>query len=280
MLWFLKKKKPRQTTVEKSAGDLWVKCKSCGEQIYKDKLDDNFGVCHECGYHFRIDVDAYISLLLDEGSFEIMDENIRSTDPLKFKDTERYPTRLKDAIKKTGRTEAVTVGMGKLDGRAISCGFMDFQFIGGSMGAVVGERVKRAILRAADRGVPCVMVCASGGARMQESILSLMQMAKTSAALAKLDEAGQPYINILTHPTMAGVMASFAALGDVNIAEPGSLLGFAGPRVIKETIASELPKGFQRADFLKEHGFVDVISHRHELRANLIKLLGHFTANK
>jgi len=274
MIWFKKKKRGIQTEIQRDVPDgLWIKCDECGEIIFKKQLDQYFWTCPKCGYHFKVTSDYYIKILLDEGTFQPKDEEILPTDPLNFKDRKKYTDRLKAAQEKTGLTEAIRVGLGKIDNIPVSFGVMDFRFIGGSMGSVVGERVARAIERSMDLKIPLVIVCASGGARMQEGILSLMQMAKTSALLAKHDDMGLPYISILTNPTTAGVMASYASLGDVIIAEPKALLGFAGPRVIQQTIGQELPPGFQSSEFFQEHGFVDMVVPRPHLRGTLITLL-------
>ena len=274
MIWFKKKKRGIQTEIQRDVPDgLWIKCDECGEIIFKKQLDQYFWTCPKCGYHFKVTSDYYIKILLDEGTFQPKDEEILPTDPLNFKDRKKYTDRLKAAQEKTGLTEAIRVGLGKIDNIPVSFGVMDFRFIGGSMGSVVGERVARAIERSMDLKIPLVIVCASGGARMQEGILSLMQMAKTSALLAKHDDMGLPYITVLTNPTTAGVMASYASLGDVIIAEPKALLGFAGPRVIQQTIGQELPPGFQSSEFFQEHGFVDMVVPRPHLRSTLITLL-------
>ena len=274
MIWFKKKKRGIQTEIQRDVPDgLWIKCDECGEIIFKKQLDQYFWTCPKCGYHFKVTSDYYIKILLDEGTFQPKDEEILPTDPLNFKDRKKYTDRLKAAQEKTGLTEAIRVGLGKIDNIPVSFGVMDFRFIGGSMGSVVGERVARAIERSMDLKIPLVIVCASGGARMQEGILSLMQMAKTSALLAKHDDMGLPYISVLTNPTTAGVMASYASLGDVIIAEPKALLGFAGPRVIQQTIGQELPPGFQSSEFFQEHGFVDMVVPRPHLRGTLITLL-------
>ncbi|MCD6531391.1 acetyl-CoA carboxylase carboxyltransferase subunit beta [bacterium] len=274
MIWFKKKKRGIQTEIQRDVPDgLWIKCDECGEIIFKKQLDQYFWTCPKCGYHFKVTSDYYIKILLDEGTFQPKDEEILPTDPLNFKDRKKYTDRLKAAQEKTGLTEAIRVGLGKIDNIPVSFGVMDFRFIGGSMGSVVGERVARAIERSMDQKIPLVIVCASGGARMQEGILSLMQMAKTSALLAKHDDMGLPYITVLTNPTTAGVMASYASLGDVIIAEPKALLGFAGPRVIQQTIGQELPPGFQSSEFFQEHGFVDMVVPRPHLRSTLITLL-------
>jgi len=274
MEWFKKPKNGLVSQQKKEIPDgLWTKCESCGEIIYVKELEKNLWVCHRCNFHFRIKSKDYIELLLDQGKLEEYDNNLISTDPLKFKDSKRYPDRIRDSRKKTGLNDAVIVGIGKIEGREVSFGVMDFGFIGGSMGSVVGEKVARAIERSLERKIPLVIVSCSGGARMQEGILSLMQMAKTSALLAKLYDANIPFISVLTNPTTAGVMASYASLGDVIIAEPKALLGFAGPRVIQQTIGQELPPGFQSSEFFLEHGFLDKIVERKDLKKTVSLLL-------
>ena len=258
---------------------LWTKCESCGEIIFVRELEKNLWVCPKCNYHFRIRFNDYIELLLDPETWKEYDRNITSADPLRFKDSKRYPDRIREARKKTDLTDAVVCGMGKIGGREVSLAVMDFSFIGGSMGSVVGEKIARAIERSLERKIPLIAVSCSGGARMQEGILSLMQMAKTSALLAQLQKRNLPFISVLTNPTTAGVMASHASLGDVIIAEPKALLGFAGPRVIAQTIGQELPPGFQSSEFFLEHGFVDMICERKELRRTINLLLGYFSGN-
>lgn len=274
MEWFRKAKAglTRQDRQDIPDG-LWTKCGGCGEIIYARELERRFWVCPSCEYHFRIGHADYIRLLLDDGVLEEYDRGLISCDPLKFRDKKKYPERIADAQKKTGLADAIVCGIGKMDGRTVSFGVMEFAFVGGSMGSVVGEKVARAIERALTRRVPLVLVASSGGARMQEGILSLMQMAKTSFLLAELAEIRIPYIAVLTNPTTAGVMASFASLGDVIVAEPGAQLGFAGPRVIRETIHQELPPGFQSSEFFLEHGFLDRIVKRTELKSTLVSLL-------
>ncbi|MGH8016596.1 MAG: acetyl-CoA carboxylase, carboxyltransferase subunit beta [Candidatus Zixiibacteriota bacterium] len=252
---------------------LWTKCDSCGEITYTKKLEDLLWVCPVCDYHFRFSSGRYVQLLLDDGKLEEFDANLSSKDPLKFKDSKRYPDRIKLAQLKSGTADAVTAGIGKVDGITVSFAIMIFEFIGGSMGSVVGEKIARAIERAINQNIPLIIVSCSGGARMQEGILSLMQMAKTSALLAVLDKKRIPFISILTNPTTAGVMASYASLADVTIAEPKALLGFAGPRVIQQTIGQELPDGFQSSEFFMDRGFLDMIVNRRELRQTVVKLL-------
>lgn len=276
--WFRKAKHGLISQKRKEIPEgLWAKCPDCGEIIYVKELEKNLNTCNHCDYHFKYASKEYMKLLLDDGLLEEHDAGLISGDPLKFRDSKKYPDRIKAAQKKTGQNDAVIAGIGKVDLREVSFAIMDFAFIGGSMGSVVGEKIARTIERATLRQIPLIIVSCSGGARMQESILSLMQMAKTSALLAKYDEVRAPYISILTNPTTAGVMASYASLGDVIIAEPKALLGFAGRRVIQQTIGTDLPPGFQSSEFVMEHGFLDKIVHRKELRtvvSSLIDFLG------
>ncbi len=255
----------------------WVKCDGCQEIIHKNQMESNLWVCQKCNHHFRINSDNYISIIFDKGSFREMDKKMRSADPLKFTDTKTYKDRIESTIKKSNLYDAVKTGMGKVDGRRISFACMDFRFIGGSMGAVVGEKIARAIEKAFTNKIPMVIISQSGGARMMEGAYSLMQMAKTSAQLARLADAKIPYISILTDPTTGGTTASYAMLGDVIIAEPKALIGFAGPRVIKQTIGKDLPEGFQRSEFLLEHGFVDLIVNRKDLKAQLSQLFEYMS---
>jgi len=278
MEWFKKPKEGLVSQKKKEIPDgLWTKCDSCGEIIYVKELEKNFWVCKKCGFHFRLKSSDYIEILLDEGKLEEYDRDLVSADPLEFRDSKRYPDRIKESIKKTNLNDAIVTGIGKINGKEVSFGVMDFGFIGGSMGSVVGEKVARAIERSIERKIPLVIVSCSGGARMQEGILSLMQMAKTSALLAKLSELKIPFISVLTNPTTAGVMASYASLGDVIIAEPKALLGFAGPRVIQQTIGQELPEGFQSSEFFLEHGFLDVIVERKDLKRILGLMLKYLS---
>lgn len=275
-MWFLKSKTGVATAEKKDVPtNLWVKCDSCKEVIYRKELKKNQSVCPHCGHHFRIDAPEYIELLLDEGTFEEMDKSIESSDPLKFVAKKKYKDSLKGAEARTGNKNGVLSGIGKMHNRPVSIAVMDFRFVGGSLGSVEGEKIARALKRSYEKKIPCIVISASGGARMQEGALSLMQMAKTSAWIARLDEESIPFISILTNPTTGGVTASYAMLGDVNIAEPGALIGFAGERVIRETIRQNLPEGFQRAEFLKEHGFVDKILARDELKNGISLLLEH-----
>lgn len=279
MEWFRKPKSGLEAQEKKNIPEgLWTKCDSCGEITYTKKLEDLLWVCPSCDYHFRFSAQKYIQLLLDNGMLEEYDAKLTSVDPLKFKDSKRYPDRIKAAQAKAGTPDAITAGIGKIDGVEVSFAIMIFEFIGGSMGSVVGEKIARAIERAIDRKIPLIIVSCSGGARMQEGILSLMQMAKTSALLAVLDRKKIPFISILTNPTTAGVMASYASLADVIIAEPKALLGFAGPRVIQQTIGQELPEGFQSSEFFLEKGFLDKIVNRKDLQPTVAKLI-HYMSN-
>jgi acetyl-CoA carboxylase carboxyl transferase subunit beta len=257
----------------KLSGDLWVKCKSCNEIIYRRVIERNFQVCPKCNYHFQIPARRRIENLVDPGTFMEYDATLTSADPLEFKDTKRYPQRIKEGQDTTGQRDAIVCGEAKIEGQPAMLGVFEFAFMGGSLGSVVGEKVTRLIERGIERRGGVVIFCASGGARMQEGIISLMQMAKTSAALAKLREAGLPYIGVLTDPTTGGVSASIGMLGDVILAEPKAMIGFAGPRVIKDTIRVELPSGFQRSEYLLEHGMVDIIVERKDLRHILASLL-------
>ncbi len=275
MAWFIRSKKSISDATHKkdTPQGLWTKCDGCGEIIHRKQLEQNLFTCAKCNYHFRVGSKEYLAILLDEGSFKEMDKKVRSTDHLSFVDTKPYRERLKEVMKKTGLNDAVRTGSGKINGMEVVIGCMDFSFIGGSMGSVVGEKVARAIERARKDKTPLVIVSSSGGARMMEAALSLMQLAKTCAKLAQLADAGIPYISVITDPTTGGVTASYGILGDVNIAEPGALIGFAGPRVIKQTIGKDLPPGFQRAEFQLEHGFVDMVVHRKEMKETITKLL-------
>ena len=279
MAWFRKDKKPLKSEDRRDLPpDVFDKCKGCGEILYAEKLAQNLQVCPSCGHHFRLPAERYVEILLDEGSFEEIDEGLHSEDPLQFNDLKPYKERLTAAEEKVGRRSAVLAGTGTLESLGVILAVMDFRFIGGSMGSAVGEKIARAGRTALDRKEPLIVVSASGGARMQEGIYSLMQMAKTSIVLAALHEAGLPYISLITDPTTGGVTASHAMLGDVNLAEPGALIGFAGPRVITETIGQELPDGFQRAEFLLKHGMIDRVVDRRELKTTLGVLLRHMIA--
>ncbi len=269
-----KEKKPQPQKSEAPAH--WIKCESCNALMYYKEVENQLYVCPKCGYHIRIGVKHRIKFLLDDESFEESDAHLKPVDPIKFVDKKSYRKRIEEAFDKNGRYSAVVSGTGKINGIFVEVAIFDFSFMGGSLGSVEGEKIYRTINRAIERKRGVIIVSASGGARMQESTFSLMQMAKTSAALAKLAEAGLPYISILTDPTMGGVSASFATLGDIIIAEPDALVGFAGQRVIKQTIGSDLPEGFQRAEFLLEHGAIDMIVKRKEMRDTvgaLLKLL-------
>jgi acetyl-CoA carboxylase carboxyl transferase subunit beta len=278
MAWFKKIRKPIEPQANKESRvpeGLWVKCPSCNEVIYNKDLVATLNVCPKCAHHFRIGAAERLRMLFDR-DWEEFDAGLRSTDPLKFIDTKPYSKRLESTIASTGMQDAVLCAVGAIDGVETSVAAMEYTFIGGSMGVVVGEKITRAIERAIERRLPVVIVASSGGARMMEGALSLMQMAKISAALARLDRARLPYIAVLTDPTTGGVTASFAMLGDLNIAEPKALIGFAGPRVIEETIRQRLPAGFQRSEFLLEHGMIDMVVDRRELKATIgrsLKLL-------
>ncbi len=275
MAWFRRSKENISPDSQKKdlPDGLWEKCPGCSEIIHKKQLEANLWTCLKCNYHFRIGSQEYIDILLDKGTFKEMDKKMRSADPLKFEDTKKYSERIQETIKKLGMNDAVRTGSGKINGMDVAFGCMDFKFIGGSMGSVVGEKVSRLIDRAFRNKVPLIIVSSSGGARMMEGAFSLMQMAKTSSRLARLAEAKVPYISVMTDPTTGGTTASYAMLGDVHIAEPQALIGFAGPRVIKQTIGKDLPKGFQRSEFLMEQGFVDIISSRKDLKNNIFNVL-------
>ncbi|HKJ82121.1 MAG TPA: acetyl-CoA carboxylase, carboxyltransferase subunit beta [Ignavibacteriaceae bacterium] len=275
MAWFRRSKENISPDSQKKdlPDGLWDKCPGCGEILHKKQLDSNLWTCVKCNYHFRIGSQEYISFLIDNGSFKEMDKKMRSADPLEFEDTKKYKKRIQDTIKKLNLNDAVRTGTGKLNDMDVAIGCMDFKFIGGSMGSVVGEKLARLIDKAYKNKIPLIIISASGGARMMEGAFSLMQMAKTSSRLARLAEASVPYISVLTDPTTGGTTASYAMLGDIHVAEPQALIGFAGPRVIKQTIGKDLPKGFQRSEFLVEQGFVDVISHRKDLKSNIHNLL-------
>ena len=275
MAWFRKDKKPLTAQDRREVPtDVFDKCPGCGEILYRERLAQNLNVCPTCGHHIRISADAYLTILLDTDSFVEHDADLRAADPLGFHDLKAYPARIATAESK-GKSEAVITGNGQIDGIDVAIAVMDFEFIGGSMGSVVGEKIARTAKRALEARMPLVIVSASGGARMQEGIYSLMQMAKTSAALARLHEAGIPFVSVLTDPTTGGVTASYSMLGDVNLAEPGALIGFAGPRVIEETIKQELPAGFQRSEFLRDHGMVDRVVDRRELKDVIALVLRH-----
>lgn len=275
MPWFKRSKDNISPDTQKKElpDGLWEKCPSCSEIIHKKQLEINLWTCLKCDYHFKIGSAEYIKVLLDKGSFKELDKKMRADDPLQFIDTKKYADRISDTIKKLELYDAVRTGLGKIEGREVALGCMDFQFIGGSMGAVVGEKLARLIDKAFKNKTPLIIISKSGGARMMEGAYSLMQMAKTSSRLARLADAGVPYISILTDPTTGGTTASYAMLGDIHIAEPKALIGFAGPRVIKQTIGKDLPPGFQTSEFLLEHGFVDLISHRKDLKSTIIRII-------
>jgi len=279
MAWFKRQSGDLDPSGEKKVRTegLWVKCDDCRQVIWKKDLEENLNVCPKCGKHFRIDARTRLAQLFDEGEYETFSDNLASTDPLKFTDLKPYSERLKRAQDETGLSDAVINARGKLYGRPVIVSAMEYGFIGGSMGSVVGEVITRAIEQSLESKQPLIIVSASGGARMMEGVLSLMQLAKISAALAKLDEARIPFISVLTDPTTGGVTASFAMLGDLNIAEPGALIGFAGPRVIEQTIRQKLPPGFQRSEFLLEHGMLDAVVHRKELKSYISRALDFMT---
>jgi acetyl-CoA carboxylase carboxyl transferase subunit beta len=281
MAWFKREKKPIEnpTPVDERrvrTEGLWIKCKACRAIIWKKDLEDNWEVCPKCEHHFRLGARRRLELLLDDQHWIEHDADLASSDPLKFSDTRPYAQRLEDAQRKFGMKDAILTAEGKLNRRPVICCSMEFGFIGGSMGAVVGEKVARAIERSLAQKAPLIIVSSSSGARMMEGVVSLMQLAKVAAALARLDEARVPYISLLTDPTTGGVTASYAMLGDLNIAEPGALIGFAGPRVIADTIRQKLPEGFQTSEFMLEHGFLDAIVPRKELKPYIAQALGFF----
>ena len=276
MVWFKRAIPSIKTTDKRDTPEgLWSKCDACGAALHKKQLEDHFYTCPDCGFHFRISPDIYFSFLFDDGKWEEFDAQLRAADPLAFVDTKKYPERVRDTMAKSGKSEACRNATGKLEGSPLVVSAMDFGFIGGSMGSVVGEKIARAADKSVELNAPLIVISQSGGARMMEGAFSLMQMAKTSARLTRLGERGIPFISLMTDPTMGGISASFAMLGDLNISEPKALIGFAGPRVIRDTIKRDLPEGFQRAEFLQEHGFVDTIVNRKDLRSQLSKLLGH-----
>ena len=278
MAWFKKGKteEPEPPKRSKAAEGMWLKCNHCREIVYRKEVDRNNKVCPKCDYHFPISVIERINLLVDLGTFKEWDADLAPQDPLQFQDTRTYKDRIKAQQDKTGRKDAMVIGQGAINGRKVALCVFDFGFMGGSMVSVVGEKICRAVDRALEGRMPLILVTASGGARMQEGILSLMQMAKTSAAVAKLGEAKLPFVAILADPTFGGVTASIAMLGDVIIAEPKALIGFAGPRVIEQTIKQQLPDQFQRAEFLLDHGMIDMIVERKQLKEAVSTLVGHF----
>ena len=274
MAWFKREKQKISPIEKKGVPDgLWVKCPTCSEFLYKPELDKSLSVCRHCAHHFRIDPKTYHDLLLDKGSSKELFKNIRSKDFLNFKAEKKYKDQLKTATKKTGKNDAINTYLGTINSKEVILGIMNFAFIGGSMGSVVGEKVSRMIEYSHNNKLPMILVCASGGARMQEGAISLMQLAKTSAKLAQFSEGGGLYIPILTDPTTGGVTASYGMLGDIILAEPGALIGFAGPRVIKQTIGQDLPEGFQRTEFLKEKGFIDHIVTRENMKSTLYNII-------
>ena len=280
MAWFKRQSGELEPSGEKKVrtDGLWVKCDGCRQIIWKKDLEENLNVCPKCEKHFRIDARTRLAQLLDDNQYETFDGNLVSTDPLKFVDLKPYSKRLRRAQEDTGLKDAVINARGKVDGRTVIMSVMEYGFIGGSMGTVVGEMITRSVERAMDTNTPLIIVSASGGARMMEGVVSLMQLAKISAALARLDKAKVPYISLLTDPTTGGVTASFAMLGDLNIAEPGALIGFAGPRVIEQTIRQKLPPEFQRSEFLLEHGMLDAVVHRKQLKPYIVRALDFMTA--
>jgi acetyl-CoA carboxylase carboxyl transferase subunit beta len=277
MAWFKKEskppRKPRRERLEIPA-DVWEKCEACGHTDIREKFERNMNVCPNCDYHRRIRANDYCNLLLDEGTMEEVEVDLRSTDPLGFPE---YPARLKKATTNAGDTDALLASTGTLDSLPVNLGVMDFAFMGGSMGSVVGEKIARLGQRSLERKYPLIVISASGGARMQEGVLSLMQMAKVAAVLAQLAERRIPYISILTNPTTGGVSASYAMLGDAILAEPGAVIGFAGPRVIKQTLGQDLPEGFQTSEFLLDHGMLDCVVHRRNLKRTVSQLLRHMS---
>jgi len=274
MAWFKRERQKIKPVVKKGVPDgLWVKCPTCSEFLYKPELEKSLSVCRHCSHHFRVEPSIYHSLLLDSGSSKELFTNLQSEDLLQFKARKKYKDQLVAAKKKTGQKDAINCYHGKIEDRDVALGIMNFSFIGGSMGSVVGEKVARLIDYAHENNLPLILICASGGARMQEGAISLMQLAKTSSKLAQFSEGGGLYIPILTDPTTGGVTASYGMLGDIILAEPGALIGFAGPRVIKQTIGQDLPEGFQRTEFLKEKGFVDHIVTRDKMKATLYSLI-------
>jgi acetyl-CoA carboxylase carboxyl transferase subunit beta len=281
MAWFKREASELDTSGEKKVvtEGLWVKCEGCRQIIWKKDLAENLHCCPKCGKHFRIDARTRLAQLLDEGQYEVDDDNLVSTDPLRFVDLKPYGSRLTAARRDTGLTDAVINARGKLNGRPVIISAMEYAFIGGSMGSVVGEVITRAVERATETRTPLIIVSASGGARMMEGVISLMQLAKIAAALARMDDAKVPYISVLTDPTTGGVTASYAMLGDLNIAEPGALIGFAGPRVIEQTIRQKLPSGFQRAEFLLDHGMLDAVVPRKDLKSYIARALDFMVKN-
>lgn len=273
MSWFKRQSQDLDTSGEKKVKTegLWVKCEGCRQIIWKKDLEENFNVCPKCDKHFRVDARTRLAQLFDNGEYTMEDINLSSTDPLKFTDLKPYASRLKASQAATGLKDAIINGRGRINGKPTIISAMEYSFIGGSMGAVVGEVITRAIEKATKERIPLIIVSASGGARMMEGVISLMTLAKISAALARMDDAKVPYISVLTDPTTGGTTASFAMLGDLNIAEPGALIGFAGPRVIEQTIRQKLPEGFQRSEFLLQHGMLDAVVHRRDLKSYIAR---------
>ena len=280
MAWWKRTERALNSSEKKSVPKgVWTKCKGCQEIVVETEIAENLGVCPRCDFHYPLGVRDRLDLLIDAGSFEPLAGELKPEDPLNFRDTKRYKDRLRGAQKKSGLNEAAVAGMATIDGRRVGVGLLAFEFMGGSMGSVVGELLTRMLERSLEERCPAIISSASGGARMQEGILSLMQMAKTAAALQRLKQAGLPYISLLHHPTTGGVAASFAMLGDVIIAEPKALIGFAGPRVIQQTIGETLPEGFQRSEFLLEHGMIDMIVARPDLRRRVSHVLRMLTTH-
>jgi len=278
MAWFTRKKENISRDSKKTdvPDGQWSKCEDCGEIIHTKQLEVNLWTCPKCNFHFRIGSEQYIQIIFDKGSFKELDKKMRSGDPLEFEDTKKYSERVTATIRKTGLSDAVKTGIGKIDGKKAALSCMDFSFVGGSMGSVVGEKISRCIDAAYENKIPLIIISQSGGARMMEGAYSLMQMAKTSARLARLADAGLPFISVMTDPTTGGVTASFSMLGDINIAEPKALIGFAGPRVIKQTIGKDLPAGFQKSEFLLENGFLDFIVNRKQLKEKISLMIDYF----
>ena len=274
MAWFKRTKQNIETQEKKELGEgNWIKCPKCDEIMHKKQWENNFYLCTKCDYHFRIGSEEYFKILFDEDSYKEFDKKVASQDPLDFVDTKKYKNRITDTIKQTGLYDAIRNASGKINGKECIISAMDFKFIGGSMGSVVGEKIARAIQKAIKEKCPYIIISKSGGARMMEAAISLMQLAKSSAWLAKLGENKLPYISVLTDPTTGGASASFAMLGDVNIAEPDALIGFAGPRVVRQATGKDLPKGFQHAEFVMEHGFLDLVVSRKDLKDKLYQLM-------
>lgn len=274
MAWFKRTKQNIETQEKKELGEgHWIKCPKCDEIMHKKQWENNLFLCTKCDYHFRISAEDYFNILFDEGDYKEHDKKVVSEDPLGFTDTKKYKDRIHDTVKQTGLHDAIRTAIGKINSKECVISAMDFKFIGGSMGSVVGEKIARAIQKAIKEKCPYIIISKSGGARMMEAAISLMQLAKTSAWLAKLAENNLPYISVLTDPTTGGASASFAMLGDVNIAEPDALIGFAGPRVVRQATGKDLPKGFQHAEFVQEHGFLDTVVNRKDLKDKLYQLM-------